>query len=100
MPRTQNRYVDALATMASKIEVSEIQNLTFKIVNQKCSITSGYGKESASKKWTQQMIDKLAKLKKTHLREMQRFVIIGGTLYYRSSDGVLARCLDQEEIST
>ncbi|KAF4395221.1 hypothetical protein F8388_001608 [Cannabis sativa] len=46
------------------------------------------------------MIDKLAKLKKTHLKEMQRFVVIGGTLYYRSSDGVLARCLDQEEIST
>ncbi|XP_062100713.1 uncharacterized protein LOC133806635 [Humulus lupulus] len=27
MPRTQNRYVDALATMASKVEVSETQNL-------------------------------------------------------------------------
>ncbi|KAF4355250.1 hypothetical protein G4B88_028286 [Cannabis sativa] len=46
------------------------------------------------------MVDKLTKLKKTHLKEMQRFVVIGGTLYYRSSDGVLARCLDQEEIST
>ncbi|KAF4364078.1 hypothetical protein G4B88_015112 [Cannabis sativa] len=33
----------------------------------------------------------------THLKEIQHYVIIEGTLYYRSSDGVLARCLNQEE---
>ncbi|KAF4391935.1 hypothetical protein G4B88_007510 [Cannabis sativa] len=43
------------------------------------------------------MIDKITKPKMTHLKEIQHYVIIEGTLYYRSSDGVLARCLNQEE---
>ncbi|KAF4403525.1 hypothetical protein G4B88_008171 [Cannabis sativa] len=34
----------------------------------------------------------------THLKEIRRYVIIEGTLYYRSLDGVLARCLNQEDV--
>ncbi|XP_062119380.1 uncharacterized protein LOC133833141 [Humulus lupulus] len=98
MPRTQNIYVDALATMASKVEVSETQNLVCKIINQKCSVILAYKRGFELEEWQQQIVNKLTEPKVTSFKERRHFIMIKDTLYHRSSDGVLARCLKQEEV--
>ncbi|XP_062118260.1 uncharacterized protein LOC133831869 [Humulus lupulus] len=97
MPRTQNRYADALATMASKVEVSETQNFVCKVINQKCSVILGYKRGFELEEWQQQIVNKLTEPKTTSFKERRYFIMIKDTLYHQSLDGVFARCLRQEE---
>ncbi|RVW45299.1 Pol polyprotein [Vitis vinifera] len=75
LPRAQNQFADALATLASMIDIP---------VNATVQPLLGVYPEAATAK------DKRA------LRQLAtRFVICGETLYKRSPDGVLLLCLDR-----
>ncbi|XP_062080085.1 uncharacterized protein LOC133784830 [Humulus lupulus] len=82
MPRTQNRYADALATMASKVEVSETQNLR--------------------RPYQEYFQDKVTpcdkKEKEKLLRRISKYCLKDNNdLYRKGFNGKLLRCISNEE---
>ena len=93
--RNQNRYVDTLATMASKIEATETQRLTLRVIEytKACSDDG----EPKNDEWQRQIKIKLSRPKMEDLREIQHFVEVDNTLYHKATNGVLARYVNKEE---
>ncbi|RVW59355.1 Retrovirus-related Pol polyprotein from transposon 17.6 [Vitis vinifera] len=82
LPRAQNRFADALATLASSVDIPI--DVVIRPLLIESSFRSGTYPEVATTK------DRRA------LRHLAtRFVICGDTLYRRSADGMLLLCLDR-----
>ena len=96
-----NRYVDALATLASKIHIpKEEQNITLLVIRRTvpCPISellqlSNYEDDED---WHASIIDQLLNPTSDNISELKNFVLID-VLYYRSTGGILARCVSKHE---
>ncbi|RVW34702.1 hypothetical protein CK203_107115 [Vitis vinifera] len=86
LPRAQNQFADALATLASMIDVptdATVRPLLIRVEICSCVLLGVYPEAATTK-------DRRA------LRQLAaRFMICGETLYRRSIDGMLLLCLDR-----
>ncbi|KAL5558258.1 hypothetical protein UlMin_034469 [Ulmus minor] len=95
IPRSQNRYADALATLASRIDDQEV-NRAIIVVEAK-----DYGMTqmpcSPEDQWIRDIKAKLSAGKISDYKLIWQFHIENGVLYYKSPTGVLARCVSKQE---
>ncbi|OMP03877.1 hypothetical protein CCACVL1_02236, partial [Corchorus capsularis] len=103
-PRSSNRYVDALATLASKIHIpgqkEEISLLVqrWSVPGPLAGMTEYYlGEVSKDADWRTPIIEQLRERKSSNLRFLKSYTIIQGALYYRGPNGILARCISPEK---
>ncbi|KAL5571402.1 hypothetical protein UlMin_020999 [Ulmus minor] len=97
MVRSQNIYADALATLASKIDIRRNQQAVITVGTKGPTKTEpSHVKED---KWITDIKAKLAEGKMTDYKTIRHFHIEEGILYFKAPTGVLARFLSQEEAS-
>ncbi|KAL5567478.1 hypothetical protein UlMin_024053 [Ulmus minor] len=94
VPRTQNRHADALATMASKVEIKKSKPFEFSIAARD---RTTLGKHDQIDKWMVEIKEKLEKGKTSDYKITRHFHLLEGILYYKAPTGVLSRCLDSKE---
>lgn len=97
-PRSNNRHPDALATLASKVEVgaepTKIEVLKRTIP---CSVATIFP-EPDPQDWRAPIMAELRDPQgKIPLSELKHFTMYQGILYYRGPGGLLARCVDLKE---
>ena len=109
IPRTENQFADALATLASMVKVSdgiEVQPLKIEVEKRPafCLVTDEVEEQ---KPWYYDIMTYLqnneypknadSKDRKALRRLALHFLISGSTLYKRSFDTTLLRCVDEKE---
>ena len=95
IPRTQNRYADALATMASKMEMKGESIKTFTITSK--NVPYANDETTTMEQWQKDIIERLKNPKSINYKQVRNFALIDGVLYYRSPCGALSRCITKEE---
>ncbi|KAG5562371.1 hypothetical protein RHGRI_005194 [Rhododendron griersonianum] len=98
-PRSENRHPDALATLASKVEVSGVPT-KIEILKRSvpCSVAEIFPEEEIED-WRTSISNELKSASATiTLSNLKHFTIYQGVLYYRGSGGLLARCIGEEEV--
>ena len=101
-PRSTNRYADALATLASKIQIpKENESITMAVVRRTLPCTASELLQpleyEEDEDWRLPIIDKLVKPTSAVIPDLKYFSLIEGVLYHRSANGVLARCISSRE---
>ena len=106
VPRAQNQFADALATLASLIQYvkgAEIQPLQIRVKNESalCAMTGSeepWFQDIKNFLQTGQFPDNTSKKDQKSLRRLaSHFFLSGNTLYRRSFDTTLLRCVDEKE---
>ena len=87
--RSQNRYADALATLASKVDVAEV------IIKAKGQMRL-QDHCSTEDQWIQEIKTRIMEGKVTNYKLMRHFHVDNNVLYYKAPSGILARCLSKE----
>ncbi|OMP00330.1 reverse transcriptase [Corchorus capsularis] len=101
-PRSSNRYADALATLASKINMPDGEQ-TIPLTVKRWSIPSPHAlwmetpKGEEEQDWRDPIIQQLGDPTSNLLPSLKKYVLIHGTLYYRGANEVLARCVSSKE---
>ncbi|KAF7130878.1 hypothetical protein RHSIM_Rhsim10G0096500 [Rhododendron simsii] len=97
-PRSENRHPDALATLASKVEVSgtptKIEILKRSVP---CSIAEIFPEEEIEDSRTPISNELKSTSAAVTLSNLKHFTIYQGVLYYRGSGRLLAVCIGEEE---
>ena len=93
--RTQNRYADALATMASKMAMENKDRQALTITNKSSPFLNVA--PVTNEEWQNDIKEKLRKPKIADYKQVRNFALIGDVLYFKSSAGILGRCIDKEE---
>ncbi|KAL5549105.1 hypothetical protein UlMin_004336 [Ulmus minor] len=95
IPRSQNRYADALATLASRINDREIGKaiITIEAKQQLTTRTPCLSEDQ----WIKDTKARILGGKTIDYKLIRHFHIEDGVLYYKSPTGVLARCLSKKE---
>ncbi|KAG5552838.1 hypothetical protein RHGRI_010819 [Rhododendron griersonianum] len=97
-PRSENRHPDALATLASKVEVSGVPT-KIEILKRSvpCFVAEIFPEEEIED-WRTSISNELKSASAAiTLSNLKHFTIYQGVLYYRGSGGLLARCIGEEE---
>ncbi|KAG5524985.1 hypothetical protein RHGRI_031610 [Rhododendron griersonianum] len=97
-PRSENCHPDALATLASKVEVSRVPT-KIEILKRSvpCSVAEIFPEEEIED-WRTSISNELKSASAAiTLSNLKHFTIYQGVLYYRGSGGLLARCIGEEE---
>ncbi|KAF7138338.1 hypothetical protein RHSIM_Rhsim07G0161100 [Rhododendron simsii] len=96
--RLENRHPDALATLASKVEVSGTP-IKIEILKRSvpCSVAEIFPEEEIED-WRTPISNELKSTSAAvTLSNLKHFTIYQGVLYYRGSGGLLAHCIGEEE---
>ncbi|KAL5559112.1 hypothetical protein UlMin_035323 [Ulmus minor] len=95
VPRSQNRYADALATLASRIDDQEVNRAVIIVEAKDHEMMQApyFPKDQ----WIKDMKVKILEGKMTNYKTVRQFHIESGILYYKSSTGVWARCVSKQE---
>ncbi|KAL5570108.1 hypothetical protein UlMin_026683 [Ulmus minor] len=96
--RSQNRYADALATLALKISIQKDQQAVITIEAR--GPTEAKFPEPKEDGWITEIKAKIREGKMAGYKIARRFHIEEGILYFKAPTGVLARCLSKEEASS
>ncbi|XP_028112584.1 uncharacterized protein LOC114310692 [Camellia sinensis] len=76
VPRSDNKFSDALATLGARVDIPEEED------------------------WRGEVLEQLrSKVGKLTMAKLAQFIIIQGELYFRGGTGFLARCVGQQEAS-
>ncbi|KAL5574369.1 hypothetical protein UlMin_023966 [Ulmus minor] len=95
IPRSQNRYADALATLASRIKDEEIGEAVVTIeAKQQVKMQASHLPED---QWIKNTKAKIIAGKTADYKLVRHYHMEDGILYYKSPTGVLARCLSKKE---
>ncbi|XP_028112928.1 uncharacterized protein LOC114311044 [Camellia sinensis] len=97
-PRSNNRHLDTLATLAFKVEFPE-ESTKIEVLKcpMSCSVTTIFPEKEPAD-WRAPIIDELhGPSGKLPLCKIKHFTIYQGVLYYRGPGGLLARCTDLTE---
>lgn len=109
LPRTENRFADALATLASMIQMSSQPKLKPVVIENRDepAYCNHIEEEASGKPWyhdieqykrnQQYPLHALDNDKKTIRRMSASYFLDGNILYKRSHDNTLLRCVDSEE---
>lgn len=98
--RAHNKNVDALAILASKVDIpEEVANIKVMKKTLRAIAAELIPKVLIEKKdWRTSIIQKLAQPSSPVIaRELKDFVLKKGELYYQGSEGVLARAISKAE---
>ncbi|KAL5538545.1 hypothetical protein UlMin_045352 [Ulmus minor] len=95
--RSQNRYADVLATLASKMDVRKDQHAVITVEAK--GIMEAGPSNMKEDDWIVSIKSKLMEGKMADYKTVHHFHIEEGTLYFKAPTGVLARCLSKEEAS-
>ncbi|XP_059650277.1 uncharacterized protein LOC132296047 [Cornus florida] len=98
-PRDANRHPDALATLASKVEITgESVDIRIHRKNESClhniKCTGNEDKEDWQAHYESQLKCGTGEVP---LSELKNFALYFGVLYFRAPGGTLARCIGEEE---
>ncbi|XP_056159729.1 uncharacterized protein LOC130135193 [Syzygium oleosum] len=109
LPRSQNQFADALATLSSMLQVMEgldIEPLKIEILTRP-AYCSAIADEPDEKLWYQDIMNYLQKgeyppgselADRKYIRKLaSKFFINGNALYKRSFDSILLKCVDAKE---
>ncbi|XP_059670967.1 uncharacterized protein LOC132316511 [Cornus florida] len=99
-PRTANRHPDALATLASKVEITgESVDICIHRKNESCLYNVQFA-NSEDKDWRDPYKSQLkGGVGDIPLVELKNFTVYLGVLYFRAPGGTLARCVGRKEAS-
>ena len=92
MPRSKNKYADALATLVLKLGTIKecVIHIPLEVKTEPVATT---GQERSS--WIQKIKQKLEDPKLKNLKEIKAFMLLNGQLYKKLGDGVLVRCISE-----
>ncbi|XP_026433585.1 uncharacterized protein LOC113331023 [Papaver somniferum] len=99
--RSTNKHADALATLAAKLQLNEADEGT--IVVKRRALPSTWKEDAAFKlkdDWRTTYIEDLTREADDQLlpiKVLKQFVVVRGALYFRTSGGVLSRCVGKVE---
>ncbi|XP_026378672.1 uncharacterized protein LOC113273120 [Papaver somniferum] len=100
--RTNNRYVDCLTTLASKMQFEGAEK-DIMVQRRAVSYTWITQVESVqANDWRAPIIHELSSSLsegKVSLKDLKNYFLLHGALYYRNPDGSLSRCLGDEEVN-
>ncbi|XP_075663326.1 uncharacterized protein LOC142632892 [Castanea sativa] len=101
MPRSENRFADALVALGSqivfeensaKIEVSKRRESVIEILKER------FQEEKCKEDWQNPVREVLMKESEpAELKALKDYALVGGELYHRMPRGILSRCVGQEE---
>ncbi|XP_043714494.1 uncharacterized protein Mb2253c-like [Telopea speciosissima] len=113
LPRDSNRFVDALATLASMVECDSRDKIRPFLVENKTSSTYGEPVNLLTedgRPWYVPIVDYIRERrypkhftegKRRHLQKhATQFILQGSLLYKRSYDGIQLLCVDEEQAQT
>ncbi|XP_026459099.1 uncharacterized protein LOC113359724 [Papaver somniferum] len=98
--RTNNRHVDCLATLASKLQFEGSDKA---IIVQRRVVSStwlNHTEDAQANDWRAPIIHELSSSVAEgtfSLKELKNFILLHGALYHRNPDDSLSRCLGDEE---
>ncbi|KAL5541718.1 hypothetical protein UlMin_009428 [Ulmus minor] len=95
VPRSQNRYADALATLASRIDDHKVNRAVIIVEAKDYEMTQAPC--SPEDQWIRNIKAKLLAGKISDYKMIRQFHIENGALYYKLPTGVLARCVSKQE---
>ena len=95
--RSNNRYADALATLASKVPMpTEVDGLNVKIIKKSipCPVSQLLDEEDQEQDdWRTSIKAQLAHPDAASVVTLKNFIRINGVLYFKGPEGILARCV-------
>ena len=93
VPRSQNKYADALATLVLKMGHTDEDLIQIPLETKSKPIHSSMQQSNG---WIQSIKEKLENPEVKDIREIKAFILINNQVYKRFSNGVLAKCIDEE----
>ncbi|XP_028119492.1 uncharacterized protein LOC114316983 [Camellia sinensis] len=98
VPRSGNKFSDALATLWARVDISE-EEATI-IIKKRTEPSIIPEDKSLPEGWRGVVLEQLiSKVGKLTMAKLAQFIIIQGELYFRGGTGFLARCVGQQEAS-
>ncbi|GMP96894.1 hypothetical protein CsSME_00045332 [Camellia sinensis var. sinensis] len=98
VPRSDNKFSDALATLGARVDIPEEEaTIVIKKRTEPSIIPEDKG---LPEDWRGEVLEQLrSKVGKLTMAKLAQFTIIQGELYFRGGTGFLARCVGQQEAS-
>ncbi|XP_028089774.1 uncharacterized protein LOC114290082 [Camellia sinensis] len=98
MPRSDNKFSDALATLGAGVDIPE-EEATI-IIKKRIEPSIIPEDKGLPENWRGEVLEQLrSKVGKLTMAKLAQFIIIQGELYFRGGTGFLVRCVGQQEAS-
>ncbi|XP_028066827.1 uncharacterized protein LOC114269663 [Camellia sinensis] len=98
VPRSDNKFSDALATLGARVDILE-EEATI-IIKKRTEPSIIPEDKDLPEDWRGEVLEQLrSKVGKLTMAKLTQFIIIEGELYFRGGTGFLARCVGQQEAS-
>ncbi|GMP93460.1 hypothetical protein CsSME_00043281 [Camellia sinensis var. sinensis] len=98
VPRSDNKFSDALATLGARVDIPE-EEATI-VIKKRTEPSIIPEDKDLPEDWRGEVLEQLrSKVGKLTMAKLAQFTIIQGELYFRGGTGFLARCVGQQEAS-
>ncbi|GMP49154.1 hypothetical protein CsSME_00016227 [Camellia sinensis var. sinensis] len=98
VPRSDNKFSDALATLGARVDIPE-EEATI-VIKKRAEPSIIPEDKGLPEDWREEVLEQLrSKVGKLTMAKLAQFTIIQGELYFRGGTGFLARCVGQQEAS-
>ncbi|XP_028053606.1 uncharacterized protein LOC114257970 [Camellia sinensis] len=98
VPRSDNKFSDALATLGTGVDIPEEEAII--IIKKRIEPSIIPEDKGLPEDWRGEVLKQLrSKVGKLTMAKLAQFIIIQGELYFRGGTGFLARCVGQQEAS-
>ncbi|XP_028080536.1 uncharacterized protein LOC114282093 [Camellia sinensis] len=98
VPRSDNKFSDALVTLGARVDIPE-EEATI-VIKKRTEPSTIPEDKDLPEDWRGEVLEQLrSKVGKLTMAKLAQFIIIQGELYFREGIGFLARCVGQQEAS-
>ncbi|XP_028105953.1 uncharacterized protein LOC114305016 [Camellia sinensis] len=98
VPRSDNKFSDALATLGARVDILE-EEATI-VIKKRTEPSIIPEDKDLPEDWRGEVLEQLrSKVGKLTMAKLAQFIIIQGELYFRGGTRFLARCVGQKEAS-